>query len=437
LYSGAGGSNPVDDFKAYRSSAQGGGYTAKVYDINQLVDQFGFGIKKHPLSVRNFLYYAYNTYTDTPKFVFLVGKGVGYAAYRFNESSPDPVVQSDLERLNLVPTFGNPASDNLLACFNGNNIPAIPVGRLSAINADEVALYLKKVKDYELAQALASCFVNDKAWMKNVVHVVGASDAPGVLLGTILSGLMDKYRIIISDTLFGGNVSSFYKANNDIQQLNSELLRNLFEQGISIINYFGHSSASTLEYNLDDPMNYNNQGKYPVFITLGCNAGNIYNFSQNRFVTKETVSENFVFAPDRGAIAFIATTSLGIVQYLDILNTENYKAISSTKYGSPMGDIMKEAITRMFDNTTQFDFYARVHCEQISMNGDPALRAVGHIHVMRDDDDCTPIPMQVFEQRQDLAAGLAVEGAGRLVCQNEGRVIHDRTGDRDALLFAA
>ena len=35
---------------------------------------------------------------------------------------------------------------------------------------------------------------------------------------------------------------------------------------------------------------------------------------------------------------------------------------------------MQEAIRRSFDVTTQFDFYARVHCEQISLNGDPALK---------------------------------------------------------------
>src|SRR4030095_15810792 len=36
--------------------------------------------------------------------------------------------------------------------------------------------------------------------------------------------------------------------------------------------------------------------------------------------------------------------------------------------------IVVEAIRRSFDITTQFDYYARVHCEQISLNGDPALR---------------------------------------------------------------
>ena len=44
LYNGSNGSTPVDDYKAYRSSPAGGGYNAKVYDIDQLIDQFAFGI---------------------------------------------------------------------------------------------------------------------------------------------------------------------------------------------------------------------------------------------------------------------------------------------------------------------------------------------------------------------------------------------------------
>ena len=95
---------------------------------------------------------------------------------------------------------------------------------------------------------------------------------------------------------------------------------------------------------------------------------------KQRFLTRNSVSENFVLTPDRGSVAFLATTSLGIVQYLDIFNTSNYRAISFTKYGQTIGEIMQEAIRRSFDVTTQFDFYARVHCEQISLNGDPALK---------------------------------------------------------------
>ncbi|TMI94925.1 MAG: hypothetical protein E6H06_08010, partial [Bacteroidetes bacterium] len=149
LYTGSNGSTPVEDYRAYRSSAAGGSYNARIYDIDQLVDQFAFGIKKHPSSIRNFIQYALNTYTSPPKFAFLIGKGVNYVQYRANENSPDPNIKSDLEKLNLVPTFGYPASDNLFSCFNGDNIPTVPVGRLSVVYPDEISVYLKKVKENE------------------------------------------------------------------------------------------------------------------------------------------------------------------------------------------------------------------------------------------------------------------------------------------------
>ncbi len=372
LYNGTNGDNPVDDYRMYRSSATGGSYNAKIYDIDQLVDQFAFGIKKHPSSIKNFIQYALNTYTVTPKFVFLVGKGVNYVDYRNNESSSNTTTKANLQALNLVPTFGNPASDNLFSCFQGSEIPSVPIGRLSVITPAEVSIYLKKVKDYESTQTISSPYIADKAWMKNVVQVAGADDAN---LQTILDQLMLNYKSIISDTLFGGNVISFSKSSPDqVQNLASEQLKTLFKEGIGIILYFGHSAASVLDFNLDDPTAYDNTGKYPIFMALGCNAGNLYTFDQTRLLTKPTISENFVLTPDKGSVAFLATTSLGIVQYLDIFNSNTYKAITFSKYGKTIGEIIQEGIRGTFNVTTQNDFYARVHCEQISLNGDPALK---------------------------------------------------------------
>jgi len=376
LFSGSNGGNPVDDYRAYRSSPEGGGYTAKVYDIDQLIDQFAFGIKKHPASIKNFIQYALNNFSSPPRFVFLLGKAVNYVDYRNNEAALDVTVKANLERLDLVPTFGVPASDNLFSCFptnsTPNTIPTVPIGRLSVISPDEVTLYLNKVKDYEATQAMSSPLIADKGWTKNVIHVIGADDES---LQSILAQIMGYYKDVITDTLFGGNVTTFAKTSTNVgEQIKSDQIKTLFDQGLSMILYFGHSSSSTLDFNLDNPSEYNNPGKYPIFIALGCNAGNLYTFNQQRLYTAETISERFVLAPDRGSIAFLATTSLGIVQYLDIFNTNNYRAIAFTKYGKTIGEIMQEAIRRSFDITTQFDFYARVHCEQISLNGDPALK---------------------------------------------------------------
>jgi Peptidase family C25/CARDB len=366
LYTGAGGVNQVDQYRAYRASIAGGGFNAKIYDINELNDQFGYGIKKHPNSVRYFLKYTRANFAVAPKYVFIIGRGVAYTDYRRNENNPIA------DRLNLVPSFGYPASDMLLSANQGEVVPTTPIGRLAVITGDEVKLYLDKVKEYELAQKTPDCTVGGKGWMKNVVHVTGASDS---ILGTILCDYMGTYKRVIEDTLFGGKVITFCKnSSNGVQQLNNSDLEAAFAEGVSLITYFGHSSASTLEFNLDNPQNYNNPGKYPMFMVLGCNAGNIFTYDPLRFSTNENLSEKYVLANQRGGIAFIASTHFGIVNYLNIYANSFYNEISRRRFGQPIGDIMKQVVTDLFAATSPDDYYARLHGEQATLNGDPALR---------------------------------------------------------------
>jgi hypothetical protein len=365
LFTGPGGTNPVDEYRLYRSSANGGGYNAKIYLIEDLVDQFAFGIKKNPLSIRNFLYYARKKFSTAPKQVFLVGKPVVYVAARTAENTPT------IETLNLVPTFGNPASDVMLSADPGNSDPKTPIGRLSAINGAEVATYLEKVKQFEAAQRINSPLVADKGWMKNVVHAVGLSEPTAL---AEVDAYMNEYRRIISDTLFGGKVTSFTKSSaNSVEQVNSGELDRLFAEGISVLTYFGHSSANTLEFNLNNPDQYNNTGKYPMFIALGCNAGNF--FAANR---SETLSERFVLAPQKGSIGFLAGSHFGITYHIDIYSTRLYKNMAGKSYGKTFGEIMTQTISDVFDATTQEEFLVRSTCEELVLNADPAIRLNPH-----------------------------------------------------------
>ncbi len=159
ILNSAGGAQPVEEYRAYRSSAAGGGYNAKVYMIDQLTDQFAYGIKGSPLSVRNFLRMARSRYAAGIKSTFIIGRGVKYTSARYNETNPVT------DRLNLIPTFGEPASDVLLAAEGSSSVPLTPIGRVSVINGDELATYLTKIKQYE--QELAPVAgVGASAWKK-------------------------------------------------------------------------------------------------------------------------------------------------------------------------------------------------------------------------------------------------------------------------------
>ncbi len=367
----SGSSNPIQDYKNYRSTTAGGGFAAKVYEIDELVDQFAFGIKKHPSSIRNFLRWSRATYSVAPKFVFLIGHGVVYDQYRYYESHPD------MEKLNLIPTFGMPASDILLSAEIGGQIPLTPIGRLSVINGTEVANYLVKVQQYDNAQQIQSPLIKDKGWMKNVVHAIGGNE-PNLIAQ--LTGYYNKYDQIIRDTLYGAKITTFKKTSAEtVQQFAGQQLENLFAEGISQITYFGHSSTTVLDFNLDNPEQYSNQGKYPIFIAMGCQAGNFFNFSPARFFVKETLSEKLVLTPERGSIVFLASSHFGIPHYLDIYNTKTYIGESRTHYGKSFGEILKESVIQTFNQTSQSDFYARFHTEQNTLHGDPAIKPNYHL----------------------------------------------------------
>ncbi|MBS1748132.1 MAG: hypothetical protein JST21_18380 [Bacteroidetes bacterium] len=355
---------PVQQYALYRNSSAGGAFNSKVYDIDELVDQFGYGIKQHPLSVKNFLRFARNNFSVTPKFVFLIGKAVTYDEYRMNQSS----VYAD--KLNLVPTFGWPASDNLLSSNDLNPTPATPIGRLSAVTSNEVSTYLSKIKEYEAQQEDNTQTVANKAWMKNIIHVVGADDAG---LNAVLSADLNNYKIIASDTSFGGNVYTFNKTTSSSgSTILDALMEQLFANGVTLLNYFGHSSANVLDYNLNQPDDYNNPKKYPVFIVNGCDAGNIYSFDTTRFTTLNSLSESWVLAPNRGSIAYIASTHFGVESYLDTYNTGFYNSFSKGNYDEPLGINTKDAVAYLMANNG--DFTGTLHAEENTLHGDPALK---------------------------------------------------------------
>lgn len=366
LTSASGPEDPVEEYRQYRASAAGGGFTAKVYLIDQLVDQYAFGIKMHPLSIRNFIRRARDKNALKPKYVLLIGKAVVYNSYVTNQSA------ANMELLQLVPTFGNPASDNLLTAEGNSSVPLTPIGRLSVVNKTEISAYLDKVKAYELQSKTTAPGVSDAGWKKNIIHVTGASDKE---TSDILLSALNAHKKIIEDTAYGGIVSTFSKTSADaVEQVSATQIGNLFRAGVGILTYFGHSSATTLEFNLDNPDAYDNAGKYPIFIVMGCNAGNFYLYNQARLSVKETISENYILTPNRGAVAFLASTHLGVVHYLDIYNTRFYRAMSITRYGASLGEIMDEAIAQMLTATTVDDFYARFQCEQFTLHGDPSVK---------------------------------------------------------------
>jgi hypothetical protein len=365
LIYGSGSSNYVEQYRAYRASAAGGGYNSEIIDINEITDQFAYGVKKHPLAIKNFLTYARKNFAVAPSYLFIIGKGVTYNNYYYNNTDPND------DKIDLVPTWGSPGSDNLLASKDYTPIVATPVGRLSAVSPAEVGNYLAKVKQYEAVQSDSTQTIADKSWQKKVLQLVGADDPT---TGVILDGYMAKYKRIIKDTFYGANVISYSKTGDPAGYPAAIVnFQNTYNAGSGLVSYFGHSSATQLDFNLADPTAYNNAGKYPFFLVNGCLAGNIFDYDATRLTRITTISEKFILDANIGGIGYLSPSSLGVTNYLDIFTTKFYNAITNIDYGLGFGNIMQTGITKGLAITGVNDFYGKVQAEQYTFNGDPSI----------------------------------------------------------------
>jgi hypothetical protein len=90
----------AQDYAAYRST---NGHTSLLADVEELYDQFSYGVKKHPLAIRHFADILLDNNVVKPKYLLLIGKSI------ISENAKTGTGYSK----NLVPTYGEPASDNM------------------------------------------------------------------------------------------------------------------------------------------------------------------------------------------------------------------------------------------------------------------------------------------------------------------------------------
>ena len=360
----------VQAYDDYRSSPAGGNYQTAAVDINVLYDQYAYGIMQHPQSIRNFVKMAVGTWAVKPELLLLLGKGVEYRATNI----------SSIFNANLVPTFGsvNPSDLMLVSQDLFNYSPLLSVGRVAAKTGDEVRLYLEKLQAYEGNNDDGICSREEKTWMKHALHVAGGNnlDESGDFL-TYLNG----YKAVFEDTLLGGKVVHTYnKQTNEVIDVNGELLIPYVNAGVGVINFFGHSGGELLNVRVfNDPLNFDNEGKYPFFITGSCSVGNIFNYAKdtlNNFMP--SLAEKYMLTEDRGAIGMLGAATSGVPSLLDRYLDGLYAHFCRLDYNQPIGTSLEKTVAELY---VQYPYnpidenskLMRYNCQSYTLSGDPAV----------------------------------------------------------------
>lgn len=378
----------AENFRNFRNTT---GYKVLLADVEELYHQFGFGIRKHPLAIKNFVRFTLSRFDVNPQKLFLIGRTRPASAYRRN-------IQA--YATSMVPSFGDPPSDALLTSgLDGRGYaPALATGRLAARTPAEVALYLDKVIQHHNAQQ------NPQEWMKNILHFGGGSS---ISEQNILASYLDQYRRIVQEPYMGAHVRTFLKSSTDPIQLNlSDSLKRIINDGVNIMTFFGHAAGIGFDISIDHPAEYNNYGRYPFLVANSCFAGDI-------FGSAISSSEAFVLIEDKGTIGYLASTSAAGASELNIFSNEFFRQISYVNYGMPVGYAIREA-TR---NVQSPNIYIRNLLLLNTLHGDPAvvLNAQPKPEYTITSNDIFFTPQDITTELDSFTVNVVITNIGRAI----------------------
>lgn len=119
------------------------GFTAKVIDVADIFDEFGYGSSSAD-AIKAYLNYAYTNWNEDPKYVMLMGDAAhdpkNYEAFGNWDLVPSKNVELDEEET---------ASDEALADFNDDGVAEFAIGRIPARDVATISTIYAKTVSFE------------------------------------------------------------------------------------------------------------------------------------------------------------------------------------------------------------------------------------------------------------------------------------------------
>ncbi|MDP5169613.1 MAG: C25 family cysteine peptidase, partial [Bacteroidia bacterium] len=323
--------------------------SVKIVYTDEIYDEFGYG-SITPWAIKRFCKYALDSWNVKPEYFLMWGKG----RYRTREANP---------QYPLVPTFGYPSTDYEFVCnWRQDTIdinPEAAIGRLNIYSDAEGLDYLQKVNEYE--------HTTWSPWMKKGVFLGGGgNEAEQSDIGGAFQYMTTRFKGIP----FGGEVIYYQKTNSSIViDPNEATYHDEISDGSEIIHFFGHSTSNIQDVSIREPFEYNNFGKYPLMIAMGCYGGD---FTVGSEPAGASFGERWVREKGRGSIGYIGNSSAGYLDPLRKYGRIFYDYAYGSMSGEPIGNIMKEVLT-IYTDSLRGIFFTN-HGRQLNLQGDPAVK---------------------------------------------------------------
>ncbi len=254
-------------------------------NVDEIYDEFNFG-ERSPEAIKAFLKTATNAWRNKPRYLLLAG-----------DASFDPKNYLGLGSFDFVPTkfvltaMLKTASDDWFSDFNNSGFAQIATGRLPARSSADAQTMASKILSY----------ANDSpaSWTNQSMMVADVDD-PSV---SFARQSLDIQKMLPSNM----NVSDVFAGMLGPDVARQNILAGI-ESGQLLVNYAGHGSVEIWSGSdlFDDATasSLTNGARLPVFIIMNCLNG----FFQD--VYTESLAESLMLAPNGGAVAVWASSSL-------------------------------------------------------------------------------------------------------------------------------
>ncbi len=277
------------------------GYHPEVVTVENIYDTFNYGIKS-PIAIKNFLTYAYQSWSQTYplKYVVLTGD----ASYNYKGTGDlVPTMMFETEK------YGAAASDYWYALISGDDyIPDIVVARIPANTNQQMLNYLDKINNYQNNPVAGewrntSLFIsgNDAGTRENITNkpVFRTQNLRLINMKNQGRNFSRRLNTVKNEEIEG--VDPAYGSTTDLIEY--------FDDGVSYVNFLGHGGggiwADVQLFSLADVDRLNNEHYQPFISSMTCFTGAFENPG------KDGLAEKFVMTAKKGAIGMVASSGVG------------------------------------------------------------------------------------------------------------------------------
>jgi hypothetical protein len=296
------------------------GLSVKVVDLQQVYDQFNFGIP-HPIAIKNFMRTIFQTWETAPTYVLLVGDG--HWDIKNKLTSQKVFIPPNFVWVDPVQGEIDSLSD-LVAVVGDDPLPDAFIGRFSVNSEAELNAMINKTIAFEQGQG---------EWLKSLTFLAdnyqlvdacfdGNDATPcsyepaGNFPALMDSFIQEKIRKSYSSSRFYLDDYHCTTTNaSACDQLTSDLIAQINNDPSQIYTFSGHGAingwASERIFNASDLSRLTNSTEFPIFFSLDCVDGFWYYPPGISGTDNRSLAEELSRMANAGAAAVYASSGYG------------------------------------------------------------------------------------------------------------------------------